>query len=98
MRMEHRVRSRSVSVSDRPAGADSGRPAATKGIPSHRDRLDVNTASTGQLMSLNGIGRFYAGKIVDGRPYHGVDELSIREILPHHIFARIRDRLEATRR
>jgi DNA uptake protein ComE-like DNA-binding protein len=97
MRMEHRVRSRSVGLSDRPAGTDRASRAPKKWIPSHHDCVDINTASASRLMSLNGIGQFYATKIVDGRPYHGVDELSIRGILPNHIFARIRDRLESKR-
>jgi competence protein ComEA len=74
----------------------AGRPAAFS--PEVTGRLvNLNTATHGQLMDLDGIGEAYARRIVDSRivdgPYRSVDELRTRNILPASTFDKVRDLL-----
>src|SRR5262249_12118181 len=39
-------------------------------------KIDINSASADELMSLNGVGEATAKKIIAGRPYASVDELA----------------------
>src|SRR5262249_45946770 len=47
--------------------------AAAKG---ENKKIDINSASADELMSLNGVGEATAKKIIAGRPYASVDELA----------------------
>jgi len=75
---------------------EPGPPAAFS--PEVTGRLvDLNTATHGQLMELNGIGEAYARRIVDSRvvdgPFRSVDELRTRNLLPASTFDKVRDLL-----
>lgn len=48
--------------------------------------ININSASLNQLDSLEGIGAVRAQKIIDNRPYTGIDELVSRKILPKSVF------------
>src|SRR5262249_12263014 len=39
-------------------------------------KIDINSASADELMSLNGVGEATAKKIIAGRPYASVDDLA----------------------
>ena len=47
--------------------------AAAKG---ETKKIDINSASADELMSLNGVGEATAKKIIAGRPYSSVDDLA----------------------
>lgn len=59
------------------------------------DKLDINTASVGQLEALRGIGPVRAAAIVKGRPYRGKDDLVRRKIIPQSVYDEISDQIIA---
>ena len=62
------------------------------GIEGHK-LMDINSATTDQLQCLNGIGPFYAKKIVEARPYHNTQELVTKNILPRFTYDRLKARI-----
>src|SRR6516225_9719468 len=61
------VGSSAVSV----RGATQTKEKAAKG-----EKIDINSASADELMSLNGVGEATAKKIIAGRPYASIDDLA----------------------
>jgi competence protein ComEA len=57
--------------------------------------LDINTATGDQLVVLPGIGPAFAGRIIEGRPYKGTDELVQRMIIPQASYNTIKDQITA---
>lgn len=60
--------------------------AALEGVP----RLDLNTATRGDLERLPGIGETYAARIIAARevaPFASADELVSRGVLPSRVYA-----------
>lgn len=53
--------------------------------------LNINTASSKDLEGLPGIGPVTAGKIIDGRPYAQVTDLSARKIVSSNVYSKIKD-------
>jgi DNA uptake protein ComE-like DNA-binding protein len=74
--------STSAAAPDKPAAeSTSGKkataePKASAGTETHGGRIDVNTASEKELEDLPGIGAASAKKIIAGRPYKSLDDLS----------------------
>ena len=94
MRMEHRVRSRVASNLELLIDESQVQTAREISPRAARDlALDINTAQPLRLRSLSGIGKYYAEKILEGRPYRDREDLLVRHILPPHIYARIMERL-----
>jgi competence protein ComEA len=56
-------------------------------------QLDVNSASVDQLRTRLKIKETYARKIVQGRPYHRVEELADKKIIPRAIYQKIKNRM-----
>jgi DNA uptake protein ComE-like DNA-binding protein len=63
----------SESTSSKKATAE---PKSSAGTETHGGRIDVNTASEKELEDLPGIGASSARKIIAGRPYKSLDDLS----------------------
>lgn len=53
--------------------------------------ISINVASSTELESLPGIGPVTAGKIIDNRPYGGVDELLSKKVVGQATFEKIKD-------
>ncbi len=74
-----------------PGRQDAGEASDPSALPN--DTVNINTATSGQLDSLAGIGPVTAEKIIGGRPYQRIDELTERRIVGAAVFERIKDRL-----
>ena len=73
--------STAATATDKPAAESTGTKKATAepkstGTESRGGRIDVNTASEKELEDLPGIGAASAKKIIAGRPYKSLDDLS----------------------
>ena len=55
------------------------------------DRVNINSASSGELEGLPGIGPVTAGKIIAGRPYQNVSELIEKKIVGQKVYDQIKD-------
>jgi DNA uptake protein ComE-like DNA-binding protein len=60
-------------------------------------KLDLNTASKGELDALPGIGDTYAQKIIEGRPYTSKSDLVKKGVLPSSSYDKIKDEVTAHR-
>lgn len=95
-----------AGASPKPPGARPGGPKAatlatpavaqSNAVPSKENAtLDLNTASLAELESLPAIGKTYAQKIVDGRPYKMKSDLRSRKIVPHAVYEKIQNQVVA---
>jgi competence protein ComEA len=66
-----------------------------KPAPVKAELVDINTATVEQLEALPAIGKAYAKKIVDGRPYKAKDELVEKKILPQASYDKVKDQIIA---
>lgn len=57
--------------------------------------ININTATAGQLDTLPGIGTVTAGKIISGRPYSDINELSVNKVVSASVFEKIKDLISA---
>jgi len=53
--------------------------------------ININSASRDDLIGLPGIGEVTADKIIGGRPYASIDDLSASKVVNKSVFAKIRD-------
>jgi competence protein ComEA len=58
-------------------------------------RIDINKASQAELEELPGIGPVTAGKIIAGRPYSRIEELTEKKIVNTKVWGQIRERIVA---
>jgi competence protein ComEA len=67
--------------------------APQKPLSGTASELDINSASVDQLRTRLKIKETYARKIVQGRPYHRVEELADRKIIPRAIYEKTKNRM-----
>jgi DNA uptake protein ComE-like DNA-binding protein len=53
-------------------------------------RLDINSASVEELLTIPGMTRTWAGRIVRFRPYHSRDDLVLRGVVTSQVYDRIK--------
>ncbi len=70
---------------------------STRNSVSPEDRIDINHASTGQLMKIPGMTRVWADRILRFRPYHAKNELVSHGVIPGEVYGRIKDYIVAHR-
>lgn len=55
--------------------------------------ININTASAKDLDSLPGVGDVTAGKIIAGRPYGAIEELTSKKVVSQKVFGEIKDKV-----
>ena len=65
--------------------------AKEEGSASPEDRVDINHATTAQLLKVPGMTPSWAGRIVRFRPYRSKDELLTRGVVSGAVYSRIKD-------
>ncbi len=78
-------------------GLDEGvsNAALESSTASNSELININDASSSQLDSLSGIGPATAQKIINGRPYGSIDELTSKKIVSQKVFDSIKDKISA---
>lgn len=56
-------------------------------------KINLNTASLGELDNLWGVGQTRAGQIIKNRPYTKVEELMTKKVVTKAVFEKIRDQI-----
>ena len=59
------------------------------------DLIDINTATEADLDAIPGIGKAYAKKIIDGRPYDNKSQLVSKKVLPQSVYNKVKDKIIA---
>lgn len=68
-----------------------------KSPPPPEARVDINHATTEELLKVPGMTASWAGRIVRFRPYRSKDELVMRGVVPGSVYSRIKDYVIAHR-
>lgn len=59
----------------------------------YKDKLNINTATKKELMTLDGVGDVYSGSIIAGRPYNDISELRTRNIIGQALYDSIKNQI-----
>jgi beta-lactamase superfamily II metal-dependent hydrolase len=69
-----------------PSGKPRTRPRRDVAVSPARRRININRATQAELETLPGVGPVIARRIIEGRPYHSVEELDrVKEIGPRRL-------------
>jgi DNA uptake protein ComE-like DNA-binding protein len=80
----------------KPAAADSAKPKPAAADADSKDKLlDLNTATQEELEALPAIGKTFAKKIIDNRPYERKDQLVSKKVVPQATYNKIKDKVIA---
>jgi competence protein ComEA len=71
--------------------------AFDKGAEQAAGKIDINSASKDELMTLNGVGEETAEKIIAARPYQAKNELVKKKIVSQRIYKNIKEHIIAHR-
>ncbi len=71
------------------------KPSKSAAATARSEIVDINSASREELDALPGIGKVYAQKIIDGRPYSNKSQLVSKGIIPKATYAKISSRIVA---
>ena len=85
------VPSREEGVSLASETADSGEVAGVQSAIT--GKININTASAGELDSLWGIGEKRAASIIENRPYSSIEEFLTKKIIPKNVYERIKEEI-----
>ncbi len=77
-------------------GAGVGSTASIRAV-SPENRVDINTATLGDLLKIPGITRVWADRIVRFRPYRTKADLEEQGVVPVELYTRIKDSIVAHR-
>jgi DNA uptake protein ComE-like DNA-binding protein len=90
----------SAQTATSPDQTKSSQKASSSAKPSAKSaaKMDINSASKDELMTLSGIGDATAQKIIDNRPYQAKNELVTKKIVPKSTYEKIKDQIIAHRK
>lgn len=71
----------------------SGGVGIVAGVSSLQAKININTASEGELDSLSGVGPVTASKIISDRPYQTVEDLLNKKIVSKAVYEKIKDQI-----
>lgn len=66
------------------------RHAAGQAAPAEKDLVDINHATLDELLTVPGMTRSWAGRIVRFRPYRAKNDLLERGVLPSGVYDRMK--------
>jgi DNA uptake protein ComE-like DNA-binding protein len=75
----------------------SGAPATSARAPAPEARIDINHATTEELMKVPGLTRSWAERIVRYRPYHAKSDLLDKGVVTVEVYDRVKDYVIAHR-
>jgi competence protein ComEA len=80
---------------EKPAAAAAAPAKSEASTKAEAEPLDINSATQQQLEALPAIGKAYAKKIIDGRPYERKDQLVSKNIVPQATYDKVKDQIIA---
>ncbi len=73
-----------------PSSSESARQSS---IQKNSSKISINSATLGELDTLEGVGESRANNIIENRPYSSIEELVSKKVLSESIFQKIKDQI-----
>jgi competence protein ComEA len=77
------------------SSSDQAKSSSAASSAKSSSKIDINSATKDELMTLSGIGDATAQKILDNRPYRAKNELVTKKIVPKSTYEKIKDQIIA---